>query len=126
MEKPQQGNERFHRNVLKLAKHDVISHDGEGYIKFVRPFTEDDFDTDINFIDYVEIPPRASIGLHEHGDNEEIYFIVSGHGTMTVNEEQIAVSKGDLIVNRRGWTHGLANTSNEILKVLVWETGYSG
>lgn len=126
MEKPRQHSEDYHRNVLELAKREVVAHGGDGHIQFVRPFTGEEFDTAIHFIDYVEIPPQASIGCHAHGDDEEVYFIVSGNGTMTVNDEQFAVTAGDLIVNRRGWTHGLVNTSDEALKVLVWETGYKG
>lgn len=112
------------KNVFSAAKEPVTAHHGEGKIAFVRPFESPDFDTDLSFVDYVEIPPGASIGVHTHGENEEIYFIVHGHGTMTTNDEQYRVDSGDLILNRRGWSHGLRNDSDAVLKVLVWETAY--
>lgn len=112
------------KNVFTAAKEPVTAHHGVGKIAFVRPFSDEDFETNLSFVDYVEIPPGSSIGIHTHDENEEIYFIVEGSGTMHTNGEDFAVSGGDLVLNRRGWTHGLMNDSQAPLKVLVWETAY--
>lgn len=112
------------KNVFGAPKEWVVAHHGEGKIAFCRPFEDKDAETDLSFVDYVELPPGASIGVHTHGDNEEVYFIVDGTGTMHTNGEDARVSSGDLIFNRRGWTHGLRNDSAAPLKVLVWETAY--
>lgn len=109
------------KNVLAAAKELRRAHQGAGRIRFTRPFQEGDFESSLSFVDYVEIPPGASIGVHRHGNNEEIYFIVEGRGVMTTNGESEAVSTGDLIVNRAGWSHGLRNESEGLLRVLVWE-----
>lgn len=111
-------------NVFSAAKEWVVAHEGEGQIEFVRAFESKDFNTGLSFIDYVEIPPGSSIGIHRHGDNEEVYFIVEGSGIMTTNDEQYRVHGGDLIVNYRGWSHGLKNNMDMPLKVLVWEVSY--
>ncbi len=111
------------KNVLSTAKVMKNAHDGQGRIAFVRPFDAGDFETDIAFVDYVELPAGTSIGVHRHGENEEIYFVVEGAGTMTTNGERFSVATGDLIVNRRGWSHGLENSSDSVLRVLVWEVG---
>ena len=108
-------------NVLEAPKRWVTAHDGTGKISFVRPFSSEHFDTDLSFVDYVELPPGTSIGEHTHGENEEIYFIVEGRGTMRTNDEVYGVRAGDLIVNRRGWSHGLENDTPDPLRVLVWE-----
>ena len=113
------------KNVFQAPKEMVEAHHGQGKIAFIRPFDDPDFETHLSFVDYVEIPPGASIGVHTHGENEEIYFIVHGTGTMTTNADRFVVVAGDLIVNKRGWSHGLENTSNAALKVLVWETAYT-
>lgn len=109
------------KNVVSATKMLVTAHNGRGQIDFVRAFAAGDFITDLSFIDYVELPPGTSIGVHEHADNEEIYFIVQGSGTMTTNGERFRVTAGDLIVNKPGWCHGLDNDSNSTLNVLVWE-----
>lgn len=116
----------FKRNVLKLARRPVVAHAGEGEIAFVRPFEGEDFETDMAFIDYVEIPPGCSIGRHQHGNNEEVYFIVSGTGCMTTNGVDHRVETGDLILNRPRWEHGLHNDGEKPLAVLVWEVARRG
>lgn len=108
-------------NVYEAEKRPVIAHHGQGTIDFVRPFSATDFQSSLNFIDYVEIPPGHSIGNHLHANDEEIYFIVAGSGQMTVNSTSQLVRAGDIIVNRVGWSHGIENNSDGILKILVWE-----
>ncbi len=111
------------KNVLSAVKELRCAHEGSGRIHFCRPFDRDDFETDMAFVDYVEMPPGTSVGVHRHGEDEEIYFIVEGRGTMTTNGERYSVASGDLIVNLRGWTHGLENDSDSVLRMLVWEVG---
>ena len=65
--------------------------------------------------------PGTSIGYHQHGENEELYVILEGSGTMTVNGETSKVQAGDVIVNKPGWSHGLENTSETTIKLLVFE-----
>ena len=98
-------------------------HRGKGNIKVIRPFNEGDFESSWHFIDYAVIQPGSSIGLHTHGDDEELYFIIDGSGMMTVNEETRRVFKGDLILNRRNMTHGLENDGKVDLCILVVEAG---
>ncbi len=109
------------KNVFSASKQKTYAHNGIGQIDFLRPFSDQDFESNLSFIDFVEIPPGDSIGYHQHADNEEIYFIVEGLGTMTTNGEPYQVNSGDLIVNKCGWQHGLYNSGNDRLRVLVWE-----
>ena len=88
-----------------------------------RPLTGSDVAGPWHFVDYAVLPPGSSIGLHEHGDDEELYFILEGEGMMTVDEECRRVRKGDLILNRPGGTHGLKNDSDQALSILVVEVG---
>jgi mannose-6-phosphate isomerase-like protein (cupin superfamily) len=63
----------------------------------------------------------SSIGVHRHGENEEIYVVLSGKGVMIVNDERQAVRPGDVILNKPGWEHGLENTSPTSLNIFVFE-----
>ena len=96
-------------------------HGGQGKAKNVRVFSREDFETNLNFIIYTELDPGAVIGYHTHCQNEEVYVILEGSGEMTVNGEVLAVKPGDVLVNKMGWSHGLANTSDKPLKILVFE-----
>ena len=112
------------KNVMAATMEMVTAHHGAGKIAFVRPFEDSDYETDVSFVDYVEMPPGTSIGVHTHDDNEETYFIVEGTGMMTTNDKRFRVTTGDLILNKRGWTHGLENDSGQPLKVLVFEVAF--
>ena len=109
------------RNLLEAPYKLHAIHDGQGRGKDARVFDARDFDTPLKFINYVELEPGASIGDHWHGANEEVYVILSGQGIMIVNGKSQAVKPGDVILNKPGWQHGLENTSDEPLKVLVFE-----
>jgi mannose-6-phosphate isomerase-like protein (cupin superfamily) len=96
-------------------------HDGIGTLKHVSLFANSEFTTNIRFINYTILPPGTSIGLHEHGDDEEMYIILEGDGIMTVDGEQREVHAGDIVINRPFGTHGLENNSHAELKILVME-----
>lgn len=97
------------------------SHDGEGLINHVYCFRDDDFDTNLRFILTIDVPAGGSVGYHQHGDNEEVYIILEGRGRMTVNDEERDVKPGDVILNKPGWSHGIKNTTDDNLKILVFE-----
>jgi quercetin dioxygenase-like cupin family protein len=108
-------------NVYAAAKRAVVAHGGTGRVNVVRPFVESDFETDLMFIDYVEMPPGSSIGKHRHGDDEEVYFILESSGLMSIDGRVDRVSAGDLILNVRRGEHGLSNDGDATLKLLVWQ-----
>jgi len=109
------------RNFLEAPGKVQSIHGGKGLGNNARVFEPADFDTPLRFINYVEMEPGSSIGLHRHGENEEVYVVLAGDGLMTVNDERRAVKAGDVILNKPGWQHGLENTSGQILKLFVFE-----
>jgi quercetin dioxygenase-like cupin family protein len=111
-------------NLRSLPRRTHPAHDGIGSVQSARPLEGDDFETDLMFIEYVEVPPGATIGYHRHGDDEEIYFIIEGAGVMEVEGFERRVHSGDLILNRRGSAHGLVNDSSVVIRLLVWQVRY--
>lgn len=111
-------------NLPSLARRTHPAHDGIGSVQSARPLEGDDFETDLMFVDYVEVPPGATIGHHRHGDDEELYFVIEGAGLMEVDGSEHRVHTGDLILNRRGAAHGLANDSSAVIRLLVWQVRY--
>jgi mannose-6-phosphate isomerase-like protein (cupin superfamily) len=111
------------KNIYEMELVETIAHRGEGLIKFGRPFSEEDFSSPWHFVDYAIIPPGCSIGEHQHGANEEMYFILHGEGKMIVNGKESTVRSGDLVLNKSGWSHGLRNESAEDIRILVVEVG---
>lgn len=109
------------KNFLQAPGEMQAIHKGKGRGKNSLVFKAADFDTPLNFIRYVEMEPGSSIGVHRHGENEEIYVVLSGTGVMLVNDERQAVKQGDVILNKPGWEHGLENTSPMPLNIFVFE-----
>jgi mannose-6-phosphate isomerase-like protein (cupin superfamily) len=62
--------------------------------------------------------PGAAIGYHLQ-INEEIYYILSGSGEMTMNNKVFNVQGGDAILTFPGSSHGLKQTGKEDLVVLI-------
>ena len=108
-------------NDLDLA--DVCAHAGEGHIGFRRVFDAAAFVGPCHFVDYAVVPPGTSIGIHTHGEDEEIYLVLEGHGTMHQDGREFAVAQGSVILNRPGGTHGLRNDGEVPLRLFVVEIG---
>jgi mannose-6-phosphate isomerase-like protein (cupin superfamily) len=60
----------------------------------------------------------SSIGYHLQKE-DEIYYVVSGTGIMKMNNESFPVKAGDGILTRPGNSHGLQQTGNEELVVII-------
>jgi len=65
------------------------------------------------------LPPGCAVTPHHHREIEEIYYIVSGRGLMTVGEETRQVSAGDSIYVPRGQRHSLANNGTEPIRLIL-------
>jgi mannose-6-phosphate isomerase-like protein (cupin superfamily) len=39
------------------------------------------------------IPLNSTIGYHKHGNNEEMYIILAGFGTMMIDEQKFKVKR---------------------------------
>lgn len=60
----------------------------------------------------------SAIGYHPQQE-DEIYYIVSGTGIMKMNKDSFAVKAGDSILTRPGNSHGLQQTGEEDLVVII-------
>lgn len=111
-------NDRHERQVIPAMR------DGDGMVT-IRRFEFGGATLPARFVIY-DIPPGASEGSHvHHADNrngtgsfEEFYYILSGHGTMTVGQDRFAVGPGDYIHAPPGMERGIANADAvEVLRV---------
>jgi mannose-6-phosphate isomerase-like protein (cupin superfamily) len=60
----------------------------------------------------------AAIGFHLQNE-DEIYYIASGSGIMRMNDKSFPVVTGDAILTRPGNSHGLQQTGEEELVVII-------
>ena len=67
------------------------------------------------------LKPGSSIGYHLQKE-DEIYYVISGNGTMQMNGKTFTVKPGDAILTRPGSSHGIApNTGNDLTILIVYE-----
>lgn len=65
------------------------------------------------------LPPGCAVTPHHHRDLEEIYYVVSGAGLMTVGENSREVGAGDAVYIPRGQRHSLKNTGTDPIKLIL-------
>jgi mannose-6-phosphate isomerase-like protein (cupin superfamily) len=65
------------------------------------------------------LPVGAAVGRHHHLLTEEVYYILSGRGRMTVGAQVREVETGDAVFIPRGQTHTLENTGTEPMTILL-------
>jgi mannose-6-phosphate isomerase-like protein (cupin superfamily) len=64
------------------------------------------------------LKPGSGIGYHEQNE-DEIYYVLSGRGVMTLDGKDVAVGPGTAILTRPGSSHGLKQVGNEDLVIMI-------
>jgi mannose-6-phosphate isomerase-like protein (cupin superfamily) len=64
------------------------------------------------------LKPGSAIGYHEQKE-DEIYYVLSGRGEMTIDDKTFEVRAGDAILTRPGSSHGLKQTGAEDLVIMI-------
>lgn len=118
------------KNFLTIATEDrANSHDGTGPYRLAEIWGKQDFRSNVDFLDRMIVPPGSTVGFHRHGENEEMYIILSGSGEMNLAgpddaaAEPRRVGPGDMILNPPHGAHGLVNDGTEELDILVLQIG---
>ena len=62
--------------------------------------------------------PGSAIGYHLQRE-DEIYYVLSGRGMMTIDGKEFEVGPGDAILTRPGSSHGLKQIGTEDLVILI-------
>lgn len=55
------------------------------------------------------IPPGASVGVHKHEGDSEVYFILEGKALVNDNGTEVEIGPGDINFCQDGSTHGIEN-----------------
>lgn len=67
------------------------------------------------------LKPGSSIGYHLQKE-DEIYYVISGNGTMQMNGKTFPIKPGDAILTRPGSSHGIKpNDDNDLTILIVYE-----
>jgi mannose-6-phosphate isomerase-like protein (cupin superfamily) len=64
------------------------------------------------------LKPGAGIGYHEQHE-DEVYYVLSGRGVMTLDGRKTDVGPGTAILTRTGSSHGILQTGAEDLVLII-------
>jgi mannose-6-phosphate isomerase-like protein (cupin superfamily) len=64
------------------------------------------------------LKPGAAIGYHKQAE-DEIYYVLSGRGRMTLDGQDYDVGPGTAILTRTGSSHGLKQVGTEDLVIII-------
>lgn len=67
---------------------------------------------------FIRLPSKGIFPKHVHPEREEIYYILSGSGTLMIEDEELTVSEGKVIRISGDVSHGLSNSTDEPFEVL--------
>ena len=109
------------RNFLNIPLKDEVIHEGEGLCRHAMVFGDSDIQAPVRFINYTVLPPKASFGIHRHGNDNEFYVVLSGEGVYYQDGEEQCVSTGDIMMNSPHGAHGIRNTGDTDMALIVFE-----
>jgi quercetin dioxygenase-like cupin family protein len=64
------------------------------------------------------LKPGSAIGYHEQKE-DEIYYVLSGRGQMTLDGKTVDVGPGTAILTRTGSSHGLKQVGSDDLVIMI-------
>ena len=78
------------------------------------------FETDRMFCDLYCFEPGQQQKVHAHAGSDKVYFVLEGSGTIRIGDESEELEAGSTVIAASGVEHGVTNTSNDRLVVLVY------
>jgi len=91
---------------------------GKGTIEITHLLKQNQLKGKCRFVGSMLIRPGCSIGLHRHDNEEEIYYVIKGAGTVEDNGVRQPIKAGDVVLTGDGASHSVENTGDEDMVIL--------
>ena len=92
---------------------------GAGHVLIKRLLDEKQLNGKCRMYAQVTLEPGCAIGYHEHHNESETYYIISGKGIYSDNGTLRMVQPGDVTFTPNGMGHGLTNSGDEDLVIMA-------
>ncbi|MGL5718172.1 MAG: cupin domain-containing protein [Paraclostridium sp.] len=93
--------------------------DGRGFTTIQHLIEGEQLKGKAKLISKLSLEPGASIGVHSHIEDFEVYYILKGEGRVLDNGYMQPIGSGDVVYTADGESHYLENTGDEYLELLA-------
>ena len=110
---------------LLKKKHDMDKEirekmmNGKGKVEITHILKQEELAGKCRMFAKVKLEPGASIGWHEHKNEEEIYYITQGKALVSDNGIEREIERGDVLLTNNGDGHFIKNVGNEIFEMIA-------
>lgn len=56
--------------------------------------------------EFIRLPPLTVTEIHRHNGSENVIFVISGNGTLVLDDKEARISRGDRVRINKGSYHG--------------------
>jgi len=74
----------------------------------------------ITYVSLARLQPTLSYESHSHKDHEEVYYILSGNGSIKIDNEVAKFRDGDIIYIPVNKIHSITNEGDEMVEFLAF------
>lgn len=99
--------------MIKELRHEMRG--GKGNVELLHIFKQDEMTGKARLFARITLNPGCSIGMHKHENEEEIFYVLSGKGTLNDNGNITELSPGDASLTGNGSSHSIENNGSEPL-----------
>jgi mannose-6-phosphate isomerase-like protein (cupin superfamily) len=92
---------------------------GLGTIQFRHAFRPNEFTAKSRLCATLLIPPGATVGKHEHVNEDELYYVLAGTGLLDDGQTQTRINPGDAVLTGGGASHAVVNDGTATLEILA-------
>ncbi|MDD5677787.1 MAG: cupin domain-containing protein [Kiritimatiellae bacterium] len=92
---------------------------GVGKVTFQHFFKKEEITARTRLCARLVLPPGASIGLHKHEGEDELFIVTRGKGLVDDGHAREQVQAGDAILTGKGEAHAVSNNGLEPLEMIA-------
>ncbi len=93
--------------------------EGSGRVEILHIFKKEELKGKARLFARLRLGKGCSIGYHKHENEEEVFYVMQGRGTVTEDGKQYTVEAGDAILTGGGSGHSVRNDSDQPLDLVA-------